>query len=220
MDGLIIIGAIAGFVLFFGLVIFLAIRMEKKRTAAFELAAQQMGLEFHPEGTADLISRHLHFPSFNKGRDQRAKNHMAGELQGIRIDLFDFRYTTGSGRNRTAWNQTVLSIASHHIDLPDFTISPEGLFAKIGSVFGYQDIDFDTHPEFSRHFLLRGPDEAAIRLLFSPPVLEWFQNHLGVTADANGDMFVFFRASRRAKPEQIPDLLKEGLSLFKELARQ
>ncbi len=218
METAIIAVAIAAPVLIVAVVIFVAIRMEKKRTEALGVTAGQLGLQFQPETSKELAAKHDHLPLFSKGHGQRAKNHLFGEFQGLQLSLFDYRYTTGGGKSSQTWNQTILSVESGHINLPDFTCSPENIFAKIGSVFGYQDIDFDSHPEFSRRFLLRGSDEAAIQQLFGPSILEWFEGHAGVTAEASGNLFVFFRAQQRVKPELIPDFIKDGLSLFKELA--
>ena len=38
----------------------------------------------------------------------------------------------------------------------DFEMRPENLLNKIGAALGRQDIDFDSNPEFSRRYLLRG----------------------------------------------------------------
>jgi hypothetical protein len=46
--------------------------------------------------------------------------------------------------------------------MPHFALRPEKAWHKIGSWFGHQDIDFDSHPRFSSTYLLRGGDESAI----------------------------------------------------------
>ncbi|MEC9473853.1 MAG: hypothetical protein VX584_04130, partial [Actinomycetota bacterium] len=65
------------------------------------------------------------------------------------------------------------------LQLPTFVIRPENLFHKIGSTFGYQDIDFDAHPTFSKRYLLRGPDEEAIRNTFTDEFLSSYERHKG-----------------------------------------
>jgi len=42
------------------------------------------------------------------------------------------------------------------LKLPFFELKPENTFHKIGQVFGYQDIDFEAFPNFSKGYLLRG----------------------------------------------------------------
>src|SRR5207302_2233016 len=51
--------------------------------------------------------------------------------------------------------------------LPQFLLTPEGLWARIVAHFGGQDIDFAESPEFSSAYRLRGSDEAAVRALFT-----------------------------------------------------
>jgi len=104
----------------------------------------------------------------------RSKNIAYGRLDDVEVMLFDYAYTTGSGKNRSTHHQTVAFFQSDALDLPEFVARPEGLFDKIGQVFGYQDIDLPMHPEFSRRFILRGADEGRIRDAFTPEVARYF----------------------------------------------
>ncbi|NJL13274.1 MAG: hypothetical protein HC913_09915 [Microscillaceae bacterium] len=50
--------------------------------------------------------------------------------------------------------------------LPDFKLSPENLVDKVWQSVGYEDIDFEGHPDFSERFKLMGEAKEAIRYLF------------------------------------------------------
>jgi hypothetical protein len=62
----------------------------------------------------------------------------------------------------------VISFQSSLLSLPEFELRSENMFHKIGKAFGCQDINFESHPEFSKRYLLRGADEEAVRTFFTP----------------------------------------------------
>ena len=51
--------------------------------------------------------------------------------------------------------------------VPRFALTREGLLHRVGAALGFQDIDFDEDPEFSKRFVLKGDDEHAIREIFA-----------------------------------------------------
>ncbi len=60
--------------------------------------------------------------------------------------------------------------------MKNFSFDSESFFHKIRNIIGYKDIDFDTHPNFSKNYLLNGEDENAIRNVFNEGVLYFFEN--------------------------------------------
>jgi len=207
---LIIVGVIA----LIGLLIFFAWKYEKKRTAEMEAIAAEMGLDFRPEGDAGVASMLQSLSLFNHGRSRRFKNMIVGETNNVSIAIFSYQYTTGSGKNQTTHVQTVISFQSSHLSLPNFELRPENMFHKIGQAFGYGDIDFDTHPIFSKKFLLRGPDELSIRDLFSPEILSHFEENQGVCVEAGQQQLIFYRTRTRVKPQKIRDFMAEGFGVY------
>lgn len=205
-------------VLVFGLltlIIVLAIRGEKKRTEAFEKVAADLGLPFHPKGDAALLERLQGFHLFSQGRSKKMQNLLYGQIEGGEVALFGHRYTTGSGKNSQVHNQNVAYFRSPSLDLPRFALRPEHIFHKIGGVLGYQDIDFDSHERFSKAYLLRGDDEAAIRETFTDSVLSFYECQKGISTEAGGDQLIFYRAGKRIKPEEVVSFLEEASSAFK-----
>jgi hypothetical protein len=79
---------------------------------------------------------------------------------------------------------------------------------------GYQDIDFESHSRFSSSYLLRGPNEAAIRAEFSPNILDYFENqpaHWHVETQLNR-MAVFRRG--RVKPDDLHQFLGDATRIY------
>jgi hypothetical protein len=144
---------------------------------------------------------------------------MQGETAATRASIFDYRYTTGGGQHSHVWNQTVASFQSAELNLPSFSLRPENIFHRLGQLFGYQDINFDEAPGFSRSYLLRGNDETAIRGLFRPEMLSYFESNPGLSVEANRDCLIYYRPSKRTKPEEIRGFLEEAFRVF-DLFRQ
>ena len=147
----------------------------RKRTEALQLVAAQLGFSFagaeqdHHSAIPDLM-----MPLFNRGRGRKFSNSMTGSFAGQRISIFDYRFTTGSGKDSHTWNQTVAAF-SQELWLPEFELRAENFLDRIADHFTHRDIDFDAFPEFSRRFLLRGPSENGIRKLFAPALIQFLQ---------------------------------------------
>lgn len=218
MESLVPVLAVAVVALVGGLLV-VGIRMETKRTEALEQACRMMGFTFQPDVDLDVLKGFGDLPLYAHGRSGRAKNLMTGRAGGRDVRLFDYQYTTGSGKNSHHWRQTVALFPGAGEGLPDLLLAPESLFHKIGSAFGYQDIDFDSSPDFSSHYLLRGPDEMAIRSAFSVDALHYFGMHHGWHVEVQGGTVGVYRADKRCKPEDLRTFLEETQEVLRALAR-
>lgn len=188
---------------------------EKKRKESLSNLASELQLEFSPEGNPQLQSDLAHLKLFGQGRGRKLTNLVHGSTDEVQIALFDYRYTTGSGKNSHTHRQTVACLRSDLLaHIPQFLLRPEGMLDKIGSAMGFQDIDFDSHPMFSKLFVLQSNNEEAIRHYFNSPILEYFESQKGISVQSEGGQLVFFRQGRRLKPEQYKDLLGEAYQVF------
>jgi len=192
-----------------GVVIWLAILYERKRTEKMAVVAEELGLTFSAEQNNALLNKLQVFALFNKGRARKMKNVMTAATETTSLGIFEYQYTTGSGKNSHTHVFTIAAMETPSLQLPQFTTRPEGFLDRIGSAIGFQDIDFDEHPEFSDAFVLKGADEAAIREFFDTRMLDLFANNKGVHVDADGSMLTY-RKKGRQKPESIPDFMAEA----------
>jgi len=78
---------------------------------------------------------------------------------------------------------------------------------------GYQDIDFEISPGFSKKYLLRGPDDAAIRSVFTSRALIFFESEPGLCVEADGRKLIVYRHSVRVKPELIRESVEKGVQV-------
>lgn len=193
----------------------ISVHLEAKRRAALQEVADRLGFDFSPGlpmGASLVAGGGLEL--FALGYSPRVSNLIQGTVEGVQINLFDYRYTTGSGKNRHTHLQTVLRFEMPGAVLPTFILRPENFFHKIGTAFGYQDIDFPTHPAFSAKYLLRGPEEPAIRQFFTPAALEFFEGQPQFCVEALGRHLILYRFHHRVKPENIPAFLETGLAVL------
>jgi hypothetical protein len=197
--------------------IVLSIYYEKKRREGIQKVADELGLPFYPTGDPTLLAVLGVFQLFSQGRSRKIYNMLHGDTDDVGLGIFDYQFTTGSGKNSTTWKQTVVYFHSPEMNLPQFAMRPQSFFHKIGKMFGYQDIDFNTHPVFSNNFILQGANEEAIRKLFTPELLTLLEQKTGISLEGQGPHLVYYRHNHRAKPEQIRELMGEGFALFTRL---
>ncbi len=207
---LVIVGA---FAVICGIVIAIN-KYEEARSEKFREVAEELGLEFHAKGDPLVEQSLAHLRLFSQGHGRKVKNMISGQSDDIDLAIFGYKYNTGGGQHQQTHQQTVISFRSPNLSLPEFEIRPEHLLHKIGQAFGSQDIYFDTHPDFSQSYLLRGPDEDSIRELFTADKLEFFEAREGVFVEAARDRLIYYQAGKRIKPEEVRKFMEEGFEMF------
>jgi hypothetical protein len=187
---------------------------ERKRTQAVKELAESIGLSFFPHGDPALVGSLSSFPLFSQGSSRTICNMIHGDTHDVVASLFDYKFTVGSGKNKSTHHQTVVCIQSSEMHLPVFTLRPEHFFHRIGAVFGIQDIDFPTHPEFSKLFLVQGASEEQIRGLFTPAILSYFEGKKGIAVEADGRRVLVYRARVREKPAAWLSRMEEAFEIY------
>ena len=217
-----------------GLFILRARKFSSQRTKKFKDLAEHMGMEFSAKGDSALLESLSAFDLFSQS-GVKITNVLHGDSEQLgygeefEVRILEHIYSSGE----STISQTVICFRSPQLSLPDFSMRPEHFFHKIGSVLGYQDIDFESHPtavEFSKKYLLRGKDEQTIRALFTDKVLTFFAAHpdvgnghlpfwhwsqYEVCVEGSGDQLILYRAGIGIKPEDIPAFMKEGFEVFR-----
>lgn len=212
MQGILIFGGVLALVaaIIVGSMIF-----ERKRSDAMEAIANELSLNFFPKGEpatqASLGGLHL----FEQGHSKKFRNMMTGTANGVEMAIFMYRYKTGGGKHQHTHHQTVISFQSADLAAPQMEIRPERMFHRIGKAFGYQDINFESHPQFSKQYLLRGPSELDIRDFMEADRLDFVEQlPKGVCIEAGGGRLIFYRAGKRLKPAEIRGFMEEGFAVY------
>lgn len=188
-------------------------RATAARVAGLRETATRLGWGFREEVPFDMVPDLDRFELFGTGHSKKLRNLMtspAGDPRGV---LFEYSYTVSSGKSQQTHRQTVFYATSDALRLPSFSLRPENFLHRIAGAFGYQDIDLEGRPEFSRMFLLRGEDEAEVRAAFTDVVAEFFEARSGMCAAGAGHEVLFWRPGRLAKAEQLEELIGDGFEL-------
>ena len=202
-----------------GVTIYLTSHFEKKRTEAMTPVAASLGMEFSAEADDSLLQVLEVFKLFNRGHSRKMRNVMKAETDSAQLAVFDYRFTTGHGKHQTVHKQTVFSMKTSELNPPQFLLRPEGFLDKVGSIVGGQDIDFDSHPLFSKQFVLQGDNEEEVRRFFDAELLEYFEKNEGLYVESAPGMFIFFHRKLN-KPDQIRGLMDQGYAAYAAVAER
>lgn len=208
----------AGFGILIGYLIYHQHKVEKQRTEAFKAIAEGLGFGFEAMPDESVLADAGQFYLFKQGRDRKIKNMLWGTTQSLSVAIFDYEYVTGQGKHRKFHQQTVIRLLVPDFDVPTFAMRPESFLHRIGKFFGIQDINFESHPEFSRQYLLQGEDVEGIRDLFTEEILDYFEEVSGYCVEGSGQRIVLYEAGKRSEPEHVRDVLERGfevLNVFK-----
>lgn len=137
---------------------------EKKRSELLEGWADHNGFHFMPKARGTDSTFDERFPSFDclrQGDNRYAFNIARGEKENRDVWAFDYHYRTQStdSKGRTTYHHHNFSsvVVGSGMALKPLFLRAEGWWDKMTSVFGFDDIDFES-AEFSRKFFVKAPD--------------------------------------------------------------
>ncbi len=176
----------------------------KRRRQGLERAGLEMGFVFDAEATAVAGQPFLSLPLLT--HQTKLSNVLRGAVGSGEAVLLDVR--VGSGKQ--ARTQTVACFRLAGKRLPRFEMRPENVLDRIGTMFGMKDIDFEMNPVFSKSYLLRGTDEAAVRALFHPGLLMFFEQHKGWCVEGEDEWLGVYRSVQIVSPGRLRSFLEEA----------
>ena len=182
----------------------------RKRRASYAEYALVRGFTFE-EQRADWEQRYAGvLDLFNEGRRHVWGNTISGTKNQLPFTAFEYRWVTGGGRSSSTHYICGVVWERDGVAFPRFALSPEGWLSRIGQMFGMQDIDFDDSPEFSRQYQLKGPDETAIRTLFTPTLRRFLESTPNQRVAGGGHSLIWFRRGRLPSAEELDEFLELG----------
>jgi hypothetical protein len=199
-------------------ILFRSVIQVEKRSKALAAIAPTLGLSFEGDEWSSTLSA-LRFETalFDMGWDQRSRNIMRGSFGGFAITAFDQGYRIIGSRSQQPITQTVVAFTID-LFLPRFELGPEGVLDRIGDAFTQRDIDFDTNPEFSRRYVLRGGNKDKVRELFTPALLNFLE---GIPPDekwhieGEGNTLIFYQSDLIVAADELRQLLEQTSSIAK-----
>ncbi len=154
------------FVVFGGLIITGAVFSwlgAKRRREEMAALANRLGWTYRAGNDSSLPTRFAGFKFLERGSNRYAYNVLTGTYRNRAACAFDYHYETHStnskGKRTTHHHHCSVVVLETGLPLKPLTIRPEGFFDRVGELFGFDDIDFES-TEFSRAFHVWSPDRA------------------------------------------------------------
>ena len=187
-------------------VIFTILKARQRREAMAQLAGE-MGWEFYSDAPWDLPNRYGSFDLFQRGHSRRADNILAGEIDGRAGIAFDYRYTTGSGKDQTTHYRQVV-VLELPILAARLRMRSEGLLDRVASWVGFDDIDFESD-EFSRRYHVQCDDRRFAYDIFHARLIDYLLECGDVPdVEMNGPLIALY--GRRGDVADVRRLIRIG----------
>ena len=137
------------------------------------------------------------------------------------FSLFDLSFSEGAFITKEDLKATFLLFKSEK-KLPVFVLDKEDLRTTLYHWAGFNDINFDQYPDFSRRFHLSGPESNAIRKLFTPDLIYFFESHPVFHIESNGKEILIKGKDRLSSIQEIKLMLafSKDLSMHLTLAQK
>ena len=175
--------------LIIGLIV-ISLYTESKRRNALSALAVKMGWTYCAGDVIGIPQRYGLFDCLNTGHSQRASNVMEGRFGDLDLRGFDYRYTTGSGKDETTHNLSAV-IAQAKYPLKQIFIRPEHFGDRVAGMLGFEDIDFEWD-EFNRAFYVKAADKEFAYDVINQKMMEFLMDNRGWTIQIAGmDMIVY-----------------------------
>jgi hypothetical protein len=187
---------------------------ENKRREVIKTLSGELGLEYFQSLPSSDQLLFNDFQLAGQGRGRKTSNVIIADSGELRMILFDYQYTTGSGKNSSTHRQSVALVSSQNLRLPEFKLAPEGFFQRVAEFFGSKDIDFEDDAEFSKRYLLQGPEETAIREFFDAERRKRFLELDRLHVEGRDRSFIFFQLRTRHDSDAIKGMMQRAYQIY------
>ena len=226
LEGWLIVGAIAA------VIGWVAWKDSQRQQARSRDSAASMGFGPHPDspGTASQVDERLAgLPLFHEGdgiaspRTKTLSSVLTRTVPGGEDLVFEFndtRLARGGDTGNIVEEFRVAAFRRDGRSLPAFMLAPEGLLSRIGGTLGWvMDIDVPDHAEFSRRYVVRGDDVAAVvELLAGAPASHLAETH-GWIVQGAGEWLVVARRLRLGEGGQLGEFITDAVRIAASFGR-
>jgi hypothetical protein len=132
---------------------------------------------------------------FLKGWNRKVGYVFSVPFNNNKIFFFDYAYDKSFSWKISSTHILSVAMFKSNNSVSPFYLRPEKFIDKIVAFAGYDDMDFENKPLFSKKYYLKSKDEIAARNLFSDTVIEFFENHPGYYAESNNNIIAIYKYS-------------------------
>jgi len=174
--------------------IVLAVQADRKRRRLLRAWARTKGFRMFEGTRRGWEKEYPAYKLFDRGRSRHSALHLEGEVDGHPARCLDYRYTTGSGKNRRKHSYSVIIVEMGTPVIP-LCIRGEHIFDKVGEFLGIDDIDFES-AEFSRRYHVSSSDRKWAYGVIHPAMMEYLLTVHGATIEFGfAELAVYQRGS-------------------------
>ena len=209
---------------------------ETRREMALDQLARRLGMNFRFGLPHELRDQLFRFRVIEKameagGEFQAGINSVTGTRRARKLAFFDFDWVTVSySRGSRGWfwdsereyrtTHTRSAVAAElGVALQPVLIRPERLVDKAAALVGYDDIDFESLPEFSSRFYVNSPDRQFARRLVTPALARFFLENVRCTVDFVGP-WLLLHDNRKLASSRVGELLETASMLADLVTRE
>tara|TARA_B110000093_G_scaffold57559_1_gene62090 strand:- start:1482 stop:3677 length:2196 start_codon:yes stop_codon:yes gene_type:complete len=182
-----------------------------KRQNNLSIVADNFNLSYNPikKSNAEFLENFIYFKT-------KKIEHTFNELKekNSQYQSFDITFSEGEFIAKEVVRTTMLYIKVSK-KIPAFTLDKEGLMERLYALAGYEDIDFDSHIDFSNRFYLRGENPEEIKAFFTSELVRFFESNPYYHIESNKEGVLICNKERIASIKEIKGLLDFGVRLNK-----
>lgn len=191
------------------------IRLTQRQIELKQLARDR-SWSYDPEIEWDVndLSRFLFF----KTRPvEYIKNQIIGNYQELGVDWKICDIALKDAFISFETYRLTVELLSLPFEMPVFSLEEESFLDRMSAMVEQKDIDFVQYRDFSRKFLLQGPDEAGIRRFFNAELVHFFEKGDIYHLESNGKELLIFRHLRLTSPQEILKMVSYSKKLSAKL---
>jgi hypothetical protein len=201
---------VAGFALLAAYLLTSGSRERVRRKTLAHFAARE-GFHYSPRKRKDIQRVYPGFELFGQGRRCIGENFLTGSRDNCGVTAFDFSFQTGAGHSVEQYHCAVIILESP-FPLRTLNMRPENAWDTLSSVFGSDDIDFESE-EFSHRFHISSPDRHWAGKVLNPHTIEFLLKCGDLTLHMH-DRWLMIPVSGRLEPQTILWAISTGTTVL------
>jgi hypothetical protein len=204
-----IVGTLA-VIFLLGVIAFLALG-RKKRIETHQNFATREGWQSLSDESLNFIQNPHHYSLFMNVEGKNVYGLIQKSLSRGNLFAFEYKFRVGNGEKAEIFTQTVLAFHSRSLNLPYFSLYPERKIGFIGSAFGYNDVNFSSHPNFSQRYRLSTTNESSVRYVFNPLLLSNLEHLPDINIDGGGQYLFIYELKKSSPLQQFDSFINERM---------
>lgn len=209
------------FIILFGVIAYYSHLKQKERRQDMEALANELGWRFDPNTNRSHDSRFSQFSVFRRGHSRYAYNTLLGEISigdkiwPVTMGDFHYKVTSGSGKNRRTrtYHLSYILLQLPFLRRCDLSIRKEGMFDKLASFIGFDDIDFES-AEFSSKFHVKSSNKKFAYDVVHPRMMSYLMDRPSPAVDLDRHYCCLVDGQRCWEPGQFRSTLQWAREFF------